>query len=120
MVEEVHHDRTNRAVRCGYFCLHPGARNSPAIRGLKKLISHLSHANQFNHPLGLPCHGSWEASWFGLALLVSYLALFIQLYKDLYVKQPKVCDKAQAGHQVKRKENPSEHKSESDRTHRRR
>jgi hypothetical protein len=33
---------------------------------------------------GAPCWGSWYGTFFGLAVVISYLALFIQLYNDRY------------------------------------
>jgi len=33
---------------------------------------------------GAPCNGSWTGSWFGLAVVLSYLVLFIQLYNEKY------------------------------------
>jgi hypothetical protein len=34
--------------------------------------------------LGGECHGSWSGSYFGLAIIVSYLYLFMQLYNEKY------------------------------------
>lgn len=31
-----------------------------------------------------PCHGSWAGSYFGLAVIVSYLVLFVRLYNEKY------------------------------------
>ena len=31
-----------------------------------------------------PCHGSWAGSYFGLAVIVSYLVLFMRLYNEKY------------------------------------
>jgi len=36
---------------------------------------------------GAPCHGSWFEAAFGLAIIASYLYLFMQLYKDRYKKK---------------------------------
>jgi hypothetical protein len=34
--------------------------------------------------LGYPCTGSWSGSYFGLAIIVSYLVLFVRLYQQKY------------------------------------
>jgi hypothetical protein len=50
----------------------------------------LLHYFGYNSP---PCHGTWFASWFGLAVWFSYIVLFIKLYKEKYVLPPKATAK---------------------------